>query len=84
MSQESNSVDQVIAGMTLDERYAAWHFYTAVVEDNEAFSVGKKMRDRLRELGLMKWVGGNYFEITEALANIYPTLNGMATTGFKG
>jgi len=74
LKSESKSL---VGSMTAEEKYAAWHFYTAVADDQVPFCVDKKMRSRLRELGLMKWVGGNIFETTELLAEIYPTLDRM-------
>jgi hypothetical protein len=68
----------LLASMTPDERYYAHHFMAACDERVE-FSVPREMRYRLRELGLMRWVGGRYFEVTDTLRDMNADLMGMYT-----
>ena len=70
-----NELNKLLSEMTEDEKHFAWHFYIAVVEDGCGFTMPKDMRYRLRELGLMQWKGGNYFETTDLLHALMPMLN---------
>ena len=70
-----SEASKVFEDMTKDEKHFAHHFYVAVADDHVGFSVPKAMRYRLRELGLMNWKGGNYFETTNLLIDMMPLLN---------
>jgi len=66
----------LLASMTPEERYYANHFLSAC-DEGVGFCVPRKMRYRLRELGLMRWVGGRWFDVTDKLRDMEPLLTAM-------
>ncbi len=68
--------DALLASMTPRERRYAHHFLSAC-EEGVGHCVPRRMRYRLREIGLMRWVGGPWFEPTAKLWEMEPALSAM-------
>ncbi|KWU26289.1 hypothetical protein [Burkholderia cenocepacia] len=64
--------------LTEEERAAALRF-VSTCEDGEGYDVPKPMMMRLRELGLVKHLGGGWYEGTPALDKLHEETQARAT-----
>jgi hypothetical protein len=72
-TKEHQKLIDTLIHMNEDEKHFALHFYYAC-EEGVSFDIPKSVRARLRELELMEWKGGNYFDVTQKLERLKPLL----------